>query len=52
MPNEPNEETQYTPKGEEIPIPDRQDVFRDLEKVAKSRRRDGQSDPPTSEDLD
>jgi hypothetical protein len=37
MDNE-DEETQYTPKGEEIPIPDRSEVFRDLEKVAKSRK--------------
>jgi hypothetical protein len=33
------EPTQYTPKGHEIPIPTREQVFRDLEKVAKPRKR-------------
>jgi len=33
------DETQYTPKGQEIPVPPRSEVFRDLEKVAKSRKR-------------
>jgi hypothetical protein len=43
--------TQHTPKGEEIPIPTREDVFRDLGKVAKPRKRpsgeesDGASSP-------
>jgi hypothetical protein len=32
------EPTQYTPKGHEIPIPTREQVFRDLEKVAKPRK--------------
>lgn len=41
MPDEPDEEepTQHTPEGHEIPIPKREDVFRDLAKVAKSLRR-------------
>jgi hypothetical protein len=30
--------TQYTPKGHEIPIPTAEEVFRDLEKVAKPRK--------------
>jgi hypothetical protein len=34
-----NEPTQHTPKGHEIPIPTKEDVFRDLEKVAKPRKR-------------
>jgi len=29
--------TQKTPKGHEIPVPTRKQVFRDLEKVAKKR---------------
>ena len=36
-PKEP-ERTQYTPKGHEIPIPTKEQVFRDLEKVAKPRK--------------
>jgi hypothetical protein len=36
-PKEP-EPTQYTPKGHEIPIPTKEQVFRDLEKVAKPRK--------------
>ncbi len=32
------EKTQKTPKGHEIPIPKRADVFRDLKKVAKGKR--------------
>ena len=38
MDQEPQEPTQYTPKGHEIPIPSREQVFRDLEKVAKPRK--------------
>jgi hypothetical protein len=40
MPNDPNQEekTQYTPKGHEIPIPTQEQVFLDLEKVAKPRK--------------
>ncbi|MFZ0667071.1 MAG: hypothetical protein WAM97_15060 [Acidimicrobiales bacterium] len=34
-----DEETQETPAGATIPIPDKQDVFRDLEKVARSPKR-------------
>ena len=40
MPEDP-EETQYTPKGHEIPVPSREQVFRDLEKVAKKPPRNG-----------
>jgi hypothetical protein len=36
---EDDQETQTTPKGHTIPVPSRQDVFRDLEKVAKPRKR-------------
>jgi hypothetical protein len=32
------EPTQKTPKGIEIPVPKREDVMRDLEKVAKPNR--------------
>lgn len=40
MPDEPDERpTQHTEKGLEIPIPTREEVFRDLEKVAKPRKR-------------
>jgi hypothetical protein len=38
MTEQPEEETQHTPKGAEIPSPDRSEVFRDLEKVAKPRK--------------
>jgi hypothetical protein len=31
--------TQHTEKGYEIPIPTREEVFRDLEKVAKPKKR-------------
>jgi hypothetical protein len=45
MPEEPEDEpTQRTSEGAEIPIPSKEDVFRDLEKVAKkpkSRDRNG-----------
>ncbi len=34
-----SEQTQYTPKGHEIPIPTKEQVFRDLEKVAKPRKK-------------
>jgi hypothetical protein len=33
-------ETQKTPKGKEIPIPKREDVLRDLKKVASARVTD------------
>jgi hypothetical protein len=39
MDEDPQEPTQYTPKGHEIPIPSREQVFRDLEKVAKPRKK-------------
>ena len=32
-----DEPKQKTPKGEEIPIPTREDVLRDLKKVAKAK---------------
>lgn len=35
---EPERPTQYTEQGYEIPIPTREEVFRDLEKVAKPRK--------------
>jgi hypothetical protein len=44
MAEEPEEEpTQYTPEGAEIPVPTREEVLRDLEKVAKPshHRRNG-----------
>ena len=34
-----DEPTQQTEQGAEIPIPTRKDVFRDLAKVAKSRKK-------------
>ena len=34
-----DEPTQRTPEGYEIPVPKKADVFRDLEKVAKPRKR-------------
>ncbi len=42
--NEPTQETQPA-KGEpaEIPIPTREEVFRDLGKVAKPRKKDSDS---------
>jgi hypothetical protein len=44
-----DEPTQETPKGAEIPIPTREEVFRDLGKVAKPRKdrspADGESGP-------
>ncbi len=40
MPDEPDDRpTQHTEKGLEIPVPTREEVFRDLEKVAKPKRR-------------
>lgn len=43
MPDEPEEQdpTQHTPLGEEIPIPSKEAVFRDLRKVAKPSRPNG-----------
>jgi hypothetical protein len=39
MPEEPEDEPrQYTPEGAEIPVPTREEVLRDLEKVAKPSR--------------
>lgn len=45
-----DQETQETPQGHTIPVPKREDVFRDLEKVAKPRR--DESDDDASEDED
>ncbi len=40
MPDEPDDRpTQHTEKGLEIPVPTREEVFRDLEKVTKPKRR-------------
>jgi hypothetical protein len=36
---ESEEPAQKTPKGHEIPVPTRKQVFRDLEKVAKAPKR-------------
>jgi hypothetical protein len=39
MPEEPKDEpTQHTPKGAEIPVPTKEQVLRDLEKVAEPLR--------------
>jgi hypothetical protein len=38
MTDEPEQPTQETPEGHTIPVPTREDVLRDLEKVAKPRR--------------
>jgi len=35
---EPTESTQKTPEGYEIPVPNKDDVLRDLTKVAKPRK--------------
>jgi len=48
MAEEPEDEpTQHTPKGAEIPVPTREEVLRDLEKVAKPSRdrRNGGNKP-------
>jgi hypothetical protein len=36
--------TQRTPKGHNIPVPTREQVFRDLEKVAKPRPKRAERD--------
>ena len=42
MAEEPEEEpTQHTPQGAEIPVPTREEVLRDLAKVAKPLRNRG-----------
>ena len=38
------EPTQETPTGETIPVPKRGDVLRDMEKIAKARPREVESD--------
>ncbi len=40
------EPTQQTRKGQTIPVPKREDVFHDLEKVAKSHPSDGDASRP------
>jgi hypothetical protein len=37
MADEPKEPKQRTPKGHEIPIPEREDFLRDLKKLAKAK---------------
>lgn len=37
--NHDTKPTQQTPEGHEIPVPHREDVFRDLEKAAKPRKK-------------
>ncbi len=39
MKEKPTKQRQKTPEGFEIPIPKRTDVFRDLKKTAKPRKR-------------
>ena len=39
MEHDRDEPTQKTPEGYEIPVPKREDFMRDLEKVAKPKRR-------------
>lgn len=39
------EPTQETPEGHTIPVPTREDVLRDLEKVAKPKRSQRESGP-------
>ena len=47
------EPAQTTPKGAEIPVPTREEVFRDLGKVARPRkRRDSEPDAPRTDDRD
>jgi hypothetical protein len=48
MPKKPkseNGETQQTEKGATIPVPKRQDVFRDLAKIAKPKRSTRRAGP-------
>ncbi|MDT5014148.1 MAG: hypothetical protein QOD39_308 [Mycobacterium sp.] len=40
-----DEPTQETEQGATIPVPTREDVFRDLAKVAKPREKDGGPSP-------
>jgi hypothetical protein len=42
---EADQPTQRTPKGHEIPVPTRKQVFRDLEKVAKRPSQTGRRRP-------
>lgn len=45
MPNDDEEPTQETEQGATIPVPTREDVLRDLERVAKPRRQNGGPSP-------
>jgi len=45
MPDDPDEPTQRTEKGAEIPVPKRGDVFRDLEKVARPKPENSPDSP-------
>jgi hypothetical protein len=40
----PEEPTQRTPQGHEIPVPTRKRVFRDLEKAAKPKPKKAERD--------
>jgi len=44
------ERTQRTPAGEEIPVPSREAVFRDLEKVARASRDDQAAEDHADDD--
>ena len=50
MTDEPDEPTQETPQGHEIPVPSRQDVFRDLGKVARPLRGHGNGSGGTEDE--
>ncbi len=45
MTDKPEDPTQETPEGHTIPVPTREDVFRDLEKVAKPKPSQRESGP-------
>lgn len=45
MPDEKQEDTQYTPKGHKIPVPKKGDFLRDLRKVAKKPSDSGKDRP-------
>ena len=45
-----SDETQQTPAGHEIPVPSREAVFRDLEKVARGKRDEPERDGPSEDD--
>ena len=41
--SEKKKETQKTPKGKEIPVPTREDIFEDLKNATKPDRKSGSS---------